>query len=94
MMNPSEDQAALIIERGLAAGKLLDDPTFAAVVDDLTNFNLSALVAARPGESGREARDYHHLMQFALTEICAELTMRKAAGEQMADALNDHKDFD
>jgi len=91
-MHPNEDQAALLIERGAAAKRLLDDPTFCAVVDDLTNYNLSALCAAKPGDAGREAREYHHLLQYALTEICRELQMRHSAGEQMADALHNHED--
>lgn len=91
-MHPDADQAALMIERGAAAKRLLEDTTFCSVVDDLTNYNLSALCASKPGDAGREAREYHHLLQYALTEICRELQTRQAAGEQMQDALDNHED--
>lgn len=71
----------MIIERGRNAAALVNNPTFQAVVDDLTSYHLSALVAAPPGERGKDARDYHHLLQHALTELCGQLAGYVEAGE-------------
>jgi hypothetical protein len=62
-----------ILERGQRAQDLLDNPTFTETVDDLTQQFLAQMVACRPGERDREARDYAHLMQHAMTELVASL---------------------
>ncbi len=73
-----------IIERGTRAGRLLSDPDFLGVVDDLSAEYLAQLVAAPPGDGGREARDYAHLMHHALSQIVSELATRKAAADELA----------
>ena len=77
---PQDLQEAL--ERGTNARELLNQPAFTATVDSLTAYHLAAMVAARPGSSDREALEYHHLMQHALTEIVSTLVgYRNAADE-------------
>jgi len=88
----SADQAALLIERGAAAEALMQSAAFMSVVDDLTNYHLSQLVASPPGEPGRDAREHAHLMQYALTEICAEIQSRAEAGKQMQERLAEPED--
>lgn len=89
-MHP-EDVVA-VVERGERAGSLLRNGDFLGVVDDLSNYHLAALVAAPPGEAAREARDHHHLMHHALTQIVAELRDREAAALDLAQRVNDEDD--
>ncbi len=79
--------AEYIVARGHNARLLLENPTFAAVVDDLTQYHLAALVAAPPGPSGKEAVDYHHLMQYAMTELVSTLQGHQQAGEEQLSML-------
>lgn len=68
--------------------------TFVAVVDDLTNYHLAALVAAPPGPRGLEAREYHHLIQHALSEIVSSLKGQVDTGAAMKRALDEHEEED
>ncbi|UYH50565.1 hypothetical protein N5W20_05405 [Candidatus Kirkpatrickella diaphorinae] len=83
-----------MIERGLNAKALLENETFLAVVNALTNYNLTAMMASPPGQSGIEAREYHHLLQHGLTLICSELTAWKAAGEAEEALIEQNKEMD
>lgn len=62
-----------IIERGHRAARLLGDAVFLGAIDDLSDYHLAALVAAPPGEQGREAREYHHLLHYALSELGGQI---------------------
>ena len=84
---PVVPEVEALISRGNAAKALLDNPDFHAVVNDLTNFHLSAMVASPPGEKGKDARDYHHLLQHALTEIVNTLKGYADTGENMLRAV-------
>ncbi len=72
-----------VIQSGRAAQELLENESFRRVVDDLTEYHLAGLVACKPGNSSQEARDYHHLLQYALTELVTDLASRAAAGAQL-----------
>ena len=91
------DQAQLVIERGQRAQALLEDETFLWVVEDQTSYHLAALVAARPGRD-RDAVDYHHSLQHALSELVASLKGHAEAGAAMeralAEAAEQEDDFD
>lgn len=63
-------------------------------MDDLTNYHLSALVAAPPGDRGKDARDYHHLLQHALTELVGQLKSYVEAGEAARKAVMDGDEED
>lgn len=78
-----------VIDRGSKAKDALEHPAVLAVIDDLTNYHLSALIAAPPGERGKEARDYHHLLQHALTELVGQLRSYAEAGEAALTAVRD-----
>ncbi len=80
------DQVQLIIERGQRATRLLDDETFRWIVDDLTNYHLAALVAARPVKDA-DAIEYHHTLQHALSEIVASLQGYSETGRKMEAVL-------
>ena len=80
-LNLEEMQA--ILEFGDAAQELMLHPAFHTVLDYLSNYHLSALVAAPIGESGREARDHHHTMHTALREIATEITSRISAADEI-----------
>lgn len=83
------DQAQLVIDRGIRAGDLLANGSFAWIVDDQTTYHLAALVAAPPGPRGADAVAYHHLQQHALSELVASLRGYVEAGEAMQRALAD-----
>jgi hypothetical protein len=83
------DEWQRVIDSGRAAQELLDSEGFQRVVDDLTSLHLAGLVASKPGVSGQEAREYHHLMQYALTELVQELSMRAAAGQSLEQHIKD-----
>lgn len=90
----STDQLRAVIERGDKATSLLSNAAFLGIVDELTTMHLSALVAAPPGDAGREARDYHHLMQHSLTELVQTLQGYADAGEATKQALGSITDDD
>lgn len=83
-MNPDLNE---VLERGDAAEGLLQSDTFTSVMNDLSNFHVSAMTACHPTERDREARDYHHLMLHALREIVDELRSRIAAAQEIEDRL-------
>lgn len=84
-MTPPDPQ--VILDRGQAAAILMSDPTFLSVVDDLSHYHLAAIVAAPPGERGREARDHHHLLHYALSEIAGDLAGRVQTAEELKKLL-------
>jgi hypothetical protein len=84
----------VVIQRGERAQRLLGNDAFAWIVDDMTTYNLAALVAAPPGPRGLDAREHHHLIQFALSDIVATLQGYAAAGEAMQRVLTDYPDTD
>jgi hypothetical protein len=83
------DQARWIVERGQNARALMGTPAFLSVVDDLSNLHLAALVATRPGATDLDAREYHHLLHHALTEIVSQLRQYDQAGEAMQRVLEE-----
>lgn len=87
MTSPDIDQARYNVERGLRAASLLANPDFLWIIDDLTSFHLSALVAAKPGPAEADAVQYHHTMQHALTEIVGTLQQYAQVGEAQADVI-------
>lgn len=89
-MLPPDPQ--LILDRGQAAALLMADETFLSVVDDLSQYHLAAIVAAPPGDRGREARDHHHLLHFALSEIAGELQGRVQTAEELKRLLKQQED--
>ena len=76
------DDAQFIVERGVMAKSLLDNEAFTWIVNDQSQYHLAALIAAPPGPSGADAVSYHHLQQYALTELVATLQGYAAAGEE------------
>lgn len=64
-------------------------PAFLSVVDDISGLHLAALMATRPGARDLDAREYHHLMHHALTEIVAQLQGYDQAGEAMQRVLDE-----
>ena len=90
-----QDQAQLVIDRGIRAADLLGNPSFAWIVDDQTTYHLAALVAAPPGLRGADAVSYHHSQQHALSELVASLRGYVEAGEKMQQviqAMTDEED--
>ena len=82
-MIPTPDQAAEIIQRGRRAAALMMSDVFNDAIADLSTYHLSAMAAARPGEDDREARDYHHLMHYALSELVTQLKTQADAGAEL-----------
>lgn len=80
---------APVIERGRQAKAVLENGDFLAVVDDLSNYHLAAMVAAPPGNAHRDARDHHHLIHHALSQIVAELSTRVAAADDLLRRLDE-----
>ena len=85
------DQAQQIIEQGHHAAAVLESEHFMAVVDQQTNYHMAAIVAARP-VIDRDAIDYHHSIQHALSELVALLRGQVDAGKAMEKALADAAD--
>lgn len=81
-----------VLERGRAAGELLRSPAFMDVVNSLSDMHIAAIVSAPPGEAGRAARDYHHLLHYALSEICGDLAGRHAAAVDLESNMKDDDD--
>lgn len=80
----------VVIERGRDAERLLENPTFVAVMNDLSNWHVAAMIASPPGSSGGEVREHHHRMTFALREIEETLKgYRDAAAELLRNAEED-----
>jgi hypothetical protein len=91
-LNLEEIQA--VLECGDAARELMLQPAFHSTIDYLSNYHLSALVAAPIGESGREARDHHHTMHTAIREIATEITGRIAAADELRARLGAEQEDD
>lgn len=89
-MQPPDPQ--VILERGRNARELIASATFQSVVDDLSSYHLRALVAAPPGDTGRDAREHHHLLHYALSEIAAQLTGYVAAADEIERVLAEGDD--
>jgi hypothetical protein len=86
-MQRSPDELIALMERGAAMKAVLDSPAFHETVDYLTEYHKAAVFACRPGyQADADALHHHHLMQFALTEIVAQLQQWMVAGEQAAQA--------
>ena len=77
----------MVIQRGHDARGLISHPTFLNVVDELSHYHLAGIVASPPNEAGRAARDYHHLMHYALNEIAAELSQRVQTADELMQAM-------
>jgi len=73
----------LVLTRGEDAALLMQNAAFLNVIDDISNFHLSALVAAPPGASSLEAREYHHTMHTAIREVAQEIQSRVAYAEEL-----------
>lgn len=82
----------IVIERGRDAERLLADPTFEAVMNDLSNWHVAAMIAAPPGSPGAESREHHHRLTFALREIVDTLKGHQAASEELLRGIvEDHE---
>lgn len=81
-----------VLERGRLAQELLDNPTFIDVINDLSAYHLAAICAAKPGEASREAREYHHTLHYALSEITGELVSRTSTAAEMAHIIQQNED--
>lgn len=79
------EQVQYVIDRGIRASDLLANPSFTWIVDDQTNLHLSAMVAAKPGDT--DAITYHHAVQHAMTEIVSALQGYAQAGEAQQHVL-------
>ena len=79
-----------VLDRGDDASRLLANPTFEAVMNDLSNFHLSAMVATPSGPLGAETRDYHHGLLAALREVHEALTGHVAAAAEMRARIKLH----
>ena len=86
-MNPPDPGA--VLDRGLRAQELLQNSTFLAVIDDLSNYNVTAMVASPPGEASRAAREHHHLMHFAVCEIVQTLQGYAATAVELERSAQD-----
>lgn len=91
-MQLSAEEIQAILDRGDAARELLGNSAFLAVLDDLSTFHLSALVAASPGERDRETRDHHHTMHTAIREIAQDIQGRAAAADEIRARLANPED--
>jgi hypothetical protein len=87
-MLPPPDVVRAILERGARAKALLDLPAFQEFVDDLTNQHITEMLAAPPGERGREARDDAHLRQYAVTELVATVKLHADAADELSRVLD------
>ena len=91
---PAPHDLTALLERGRAARALLQDETFLSVLDDLSNYHIAALVAALPGEGGREAREHHHLLHYALSEIAGDLSGRVQTADEIEARMRENEDAD
>lgn len=87
------DQAQQIIDQGQHAAAVLESEHFMAVVDQQTNYHMAAIAAARP-VLDRDAIDYHHSIQHALSELVSLLRGQVDAGKAMEKALADAMEED
>ena len=78
-----------VLERGANAQELLMNKTFLAVIDDLSNQHVMAMVATPPGEAHRAAREHHHLLHHAVCEIVQTLQGYASAALEMERAARD-----
>lgn len=76
-----------VLDRGDAATGLLESTCFKEIVDDLTQLYVSQLIATKPGKSGEDAREYAHLMQYALTEIVAQVQGYIQTAQELRDKI-------
>lgn len=93
-MNPPDVDLEEVIRRGKAAATLLKDESFVATMNDLSDYHLAALAATRPIPAEAEARDYHHLLLYALREIVSDLEGRRDVAEKAEAALSEPADGD
>lgn len=88
MIPYSPDQQIAMMERGEHAKAVLASQAFLEVVDSLSTYYVSQLVACKPGYAAHEdALRHAHLMQHAVTEIVATLQQWVEVGEQQSAAL-------
>jgi hypothetical protein len=74
-----------MISRGEAANRLIANPDFAEVLNDLSNFHVYSLIHLPPGDATREKRDHHHLMIAALRDISYEVQARSRELQEFVD---------
>lgn len=90
-MLPLPDPAE-ILRRGDEARVLLEHPAFISVLNDLSTLHLSGMVSSPPGPAGAEAREHHHLMHCALSEIAGQLKAYVSAAEEIERHLSEQQD--
>lgn len=83
-----------ILDLGEDAERLLSDPSFTSVINDLSAGHMAAIASSPPGETGRDARDYHHLLHYALAEIVGVLKGRQSTAQEMKKLLELEQDDD
>lgn len=77
-----------LIEHGLAASALLNNPTFTGVMNTLSDFHLSAMLACSPEDRKQmETRDHHFIMLKSLQEITETLVSQVQAGREIQKRL-------
>lgn len=91
-MLPLPDVQA-ILDRGKAAGFVLDHPLFADAMNDIANFHMSAILATPEGPDGTAVRDHHHRMIRASQELVDTFQGYRLAGDE-AQAASDALDLD
>ena len=70
------------IERGQAVARLMAEDAFHEAVNDVSTIHLEGMSSAPPGETGKDARDYHHMLHYALAELIGTLRGYVSAGEE------------
>lgn len=88
------EQMQQVLDFGTAAEELMQSPSFHSVIDALSHYHLSALVAAPIGDVGKEARDHHHTMHTAIREIATEITARVDAAQALSKQIDDQDEED
>jgi len=84
----------VVLKRGMACTELLNNATFLSVIDEVSNFHLTAMIRSPAGPSGADAREYHHTLHTAVAEIGQQVQMWAQAADQLQAFLDADADKD
>lgn len=90
----THEQIDRITQQGEAARKLLADPAWVDVTNDLYDSYLAQLIACPVGDEFKGERDHNHLMLTALREIASALRGKVNDAEGFYADRNNDEDLD
>ena len=83
-----------INREGGAARRLLEGGEFTELMNAISNYHLTALVACDPGPAAQDDRNHHHMMLHTLREIAAAVQARAQELDALEESLAEPNEDD